>query len=292
MEERIAPLKLWTFYSRHNARKWLGQWTQWTPETRKVFDSFKSIRNIQLAEDMTKIKHQNTFIYENGTEKSEGPMNGPWEYQRDRDCDEEGLCHPSTRLKAKKARAFFLENGGGTWTVMEATRGDVFFQELFFPNNVLRLSTGVMYDKDGKHVRLSAIREDSRCRPSLYWSEDNQIKDAFSYPMEGTFKGTEMVLTSDLRQMIREDCELDMEYWVQEPRRLQDSNALYYLPDNIAVSCPLQLYENSTNEQFHISTFCLYDVDKDNPEIRVQTVFYEKGKFTNFKQGIYHKTSQ
>ncbi|XP_031558884.1 uncharacterized protein LOC116295251 [Actinia tenebrosa] len=293
MEVKMAPTKMWTNYSLHNARKWLGRWTRWNPVTREVNESFKSIRHIELVEDMTKMKHQNTFIYDDDREPlTEGPMNGPWEYQRDRDCDEEGLCHPSTRLNSKKARAFFLENGGGAWTVMEPTLGDVFFQENFFPNNDIRFSTGMLYGKDGKALRLTAIREDSRCRPSLYWSEDNQIKDSFSAPVQGTFIGTEQILTANLRQTVREGCEWDKEYWLQETRLLQDGNTLFYLPDNVALSCPLQLYEDSTNRQFHISTFCLYDVNKDNPEIRVQTVFYEKGRFSCFKQGIYRKASQ
>jgi hypothetical protein len=289
MEEKVEPTKLWINYALHNARKWLGFWTKWNPATCEVFECFDSIRDIQLSEDKTKMKHQNTFMYKDGRVLNEGPMNGPWEYKIDRDCDEEGLCHPSTRFQAKKARAFFFENGGGVWTVMEPSLGDVFFQEMFFPKADIRLSTGVSFDKDGKVMRLAAIREDSRCRPSLYWSPDTKISEAFNAPVQGKFIGTERILTAGLKQTVKTDCEWDRNYWLTETRRKEEGNTVLYLPDNIALSYPLQLHQTTTSQHFHISTFCFYDDDKEKVEIREQAVHYENGRFSYIKQGIYHK---
>ncbi|KAK3749546.1 hypothetical protein QZH41_007281 [Actinostola sp. cb2023] len=253
--------------------------------TGEVLESFDSIRHIRLLDD-TRMQHHNTFIYSDGRIVDRGPMNGPWVYIRDRDCDEEGLCHPSSRTSGINARAFFFDNGGGVWTIMEAKEGASFFNETFFPCDVKRFSTGMLFDREGKAARISFIREDVRPGPSLYWSRDTVFKDGFD--LTGEFSGTERILSVSLQQTVKTGCHWNRDYWLREKRLEEEGNTVIYLPDTIMMSFPVNIY---SSQAFHISTCCCY-TEGEEKEIREQTVFYVNGKFSYFKQGIYYPETE
>lgn len=209
-------------------------------------------------------------------------MNGPWEYLKDRDCDEQGLIHPSSRKVGNDARAFFLANGGGAWTIMEVKPNAVFFLEVFFPDVFKRFSTGIQYDREGKAARLTFIREDNRCRPSSYWSDNMELRDSFE--RKGNFVGKETTLTSSLLQSYKDDCSWNQDYWLIESRAQAEGNAVIYLPDDVMVSFPVRV---SPTHSFHVSTSCHYTEGEQN-EVREETIYFENGQFSFFKQGIYY----
>lgn len=277
---QITPGQIWTNYTTHNCRKWLGWWVQYNPTTREVIKSFDSIRHIQLVDDST-MRHQNTFIYEDGSSVNEGRMNGPWEYLKDRDCDERGLIHPSSRKIGNDARAFFLANGGGAWTIMEVKQNKVFFLEIFFPDQYKRFSTGINYDAEGKAARISLIREDNRTTPSVYWSKGNDFRNKIE--PEGKFVGSQITLTSGLQQSTETGCQWNRNYWLKEKRAQEEGNTVLYLPDNIMASFPVEI---DPGHSFHVSIFCHY-TEGDQNEIRQETIYFEHGNFAYFKQGIY-----
>ncbi|XP_020908505.1 uncharacterized protein LOC110246499 [Exaiptasia diaphana] len=278
-ENKITPAQLWTNYTTYNCRKWLGFWTKWNPHTGEVLDSFDSIRHIQLIDD-SRMKHQNTFIYKDGSSKNTGPMNGPWEYLKDRDCDEHGMIHPSSRKIGNDARAFFVQNGGGTWTIMRVKEKKIFFFELFFPDHFKRFSNGVQYDAEGNAARLTLIREDNRSRPSLYWSKEIDFRKDFD--TKGEFYGTEITLSANLIQLTKTNCHWNREYWEKQHR--SDANkSVVYLPDKVMTSFPARVHPSLS---FHVKVFCHY-TEGDQNEVREETIYFENGAFSHFKQGIY-----
>ncbi|EDO46732.1 predicted protein [Nematostella vectensis] len=282
MDTQFTPSQLWENYTKHNARKWLGTWAMWDPNTRSLLQMYDSIRHIALSENGTKIWHQNTSIFQDGRVVDTGPRNGPWEYTRDLNCDEMGLIHPG---RADGARAVFFNNGGGAWTVLEPRLGSAAFVEIFFPHGDIRFSSGVAYRESGDLFRMTLIREDVRSRSSEYWSSDIDVKKVTREILpSGDFKGEERTLSAELHTNEQVDCAWGADYWLGSS---EAENEVFALPDNIFLSCPLKLFEDNSTE-FHISYLAFFK-DRKPFELWEQTVYFQEGRFSHIKQGIYRR---
>lgn len=207
----------WKNFTTNHLRDWHGIWTRYSPEG-EVTESFQSLRSFRSNPEETEIVQKNHYAYSDGrrVEKS-------WEYNQLSNSLSNGVFHP----EIESMRGIFFESGHAALVSTKLKTDSYFALELFFKDQELRHSVGIVYDEAGRLFRTANIREDSTGFPSQYWSnETHQLPER---DFSGNWQGTAITMTPDLKISQPVATEL---HWVGEGHKT------FFLPDGVSISCP------------------------------------------------------
>ncbi|MEL4894785.1 DUF3598 family protein [Crocosphaera sp. Alani8] len=215
----------WKNFTDQHLFDWYGVWTRYTP-TGDVQESFRSLRRFQGNAEQTEIHQLNRYIYaeDNCQEKT-------WNYSLSEHSLADGMFHPQSELM----RGYFFPSGHATWTVTQLLPGEFFAVELFFRNQHIRHSVGIVYDDQGNLMRVANIREDSTGYPSSFWS--TEIEQLSSSNLPNNLQGVSMLINSDLE--------------ISDPVTTQftwniKGHKIFYLPDGVSISCPENITQGTS----------------------------------------------
>ena len=210
----------WKNFTDSHLHDWHGIWTRYTPQG-DVKESFQSARLFESNPELTQIHQTNRYIYDSDNIKEES-----WSYNQQENSLDDGLFHPSRST----LRGFFLKSGHAVWLATQLQEGSYFGAELFFRNEDLRHSVGIVYDEQGNLFRTANIREDLRGFPSQYWSTDIELLPERN--LNGNWQGTSTTMTPDLNISTPVTTSLN---WGWEAHKT------FYLPDGVSISCPQKI---------------------------------------------------
>lgn len=207
----------WKNFTANHLYDWHGIWTRYSPQ-REVTESFRSLRSFQSNPQQTEIAHTNRYMYTDGTIKEES-----WEYNLESNSLLDGVFHPGNQWM----RGLFFESGHAAWVTMQLKIDSFFAVELFFKDEELRHSVGIVYDQQGALFRTANIREDATGFPSKHWSKE--IEQVSQRNLSGNWQGTSVTITPDLK--------------ISEPVPTQlhsswEGQNTFFLPDGVSISCP------------------------------------------------------
>lgn len=210
----------WKNFTDSHLYDWYGIWTRYTPQG-NVKESFQSVRLFKSNPELTEIHQTNRYIYDSDNIKEES-----WSYNQQDNSLDDGMFHPSRST----IRGFFLKSGHAVWLSTQLQEGSYLGAELFFRNENLRHSVGIVYDELGNLFHTANIREDLRGFPSQYWSTD--IEQLPERNLNGNWQGTSMTMTSDLNISTPVSTSLKWEW---------KGHKTFYLPDGVSISCPQKI---------------------------------------------------
>ena len=210
----------WRNFTANHLRDWHGIWTRYTPHG-DVKESFQSARLFKSNPELTEIHQTNRYIYDSDNIKEES-----WSYNQQDNSLADGMFHPSRSTM----RGFFFKSGHAVWLSTQLQEGSYLGAELFFRNEDLRHSVGIVYDQQGNLFRTANIREDARGFPSQFWSKE--IEQVSDRNLSSNWQGTSVTITPDLK--------------ISEPVPTQlhwgwKGHKTFYLPDGVSISCPDQV---------------------------------------------------
>ncbi len=214
----------WKNFTAKHLHDWHGIWTRYTPQG-DVKESFQSARLFKSNPELTEIHQTNRYIYDSDNIKEES-----WSYNQQENSLADGMFHPSRSTM----RGFFLKSGHAVWLSTQLTEGSYWGTELFFRNEDLRHSVGIVYDGQGNLFRTANIREDSRGFPSQYWSKE--IEQVSERNLSGNWQGISMTMSPDLKISESVLTQLD---WGWEGHKT------FFLPDGVSISCPDKVSVNT-----------------------------------------------
>ena len=268
---------MWTSFS-SNVSEWSGLWTIWDAHTKKVKDVYSGVRSLKaLNDEKTIIQQTNTYYHQNGTTRK----SDAWEIRKE-NCDENGICHPAR----PDMRAILHDNRNGAWVSKEIPEGKALFNEIFIQGNCkVRCSVGIFYDASKQLVWFSGIREHKTNSGKDFWSSNTELQKGLQLPNpEGNFVGVEKTLTSKLDLSVATDCRWDERFWLQPDENRSD--LLFYLPDNICLSCPRELCDRG-----FVLRSCVVFTLEEETEIQELTATYVDGRFVSVRQGLYRPSN-
>ncbi len=207
----------WKNFTANHLQDWHGIWTRYTPQG-EVKESFQSLRSFQRNPELTEIHQTNRYIYDSDNIKEQS-----WSYNQQENSLADGMFHPSRSTM----RGFFLKSGHAVWLSTQLPEGSYFGTELFFRNEDLRHSVGIVYDEQGNLFRTANIREDARGFPSKFWSKE--IEQVSERNLSGNWEGNSVTMTPDLKISQPVPTQL---HWGWEGYNT------FFLPDGVAIICP------------------------------------------------------
>ena len=130
---------------------------------------FRPLDNEGTGCEMQVVYH---YEDERGTVR-DGPMCGPWKITAAQSASD-GLQHPAS----PEMTTLLLEGGPSAWCSKQTGEGLPCAAELFLHHGEhLRLSVGVIHNKEGELIQASLIREDARGPwPSADWSSSTEAE--------------------------------------------------------------------------------------------------------------------
>jgi len=268
---------LWPYFK--ESIKWHSDWTRWNSfdDDLSVKEHFKAYRHFTAHDDHYTM-HRNTYFYEDkrGT-VDEGPLSGPWKIDKHdpKASDPYGAIHAAADIM----RTITAPDRSGAWLMKELPHGDNRFPgsgfELFLGDGEnIRFSIGIIYDAAGQLTTVAAIREDSRDF-GLFWSphdsqplrkykhggdddDDEQLTTLLTnfWPTTTTsanssatsFKVTVPGPVQTITEGVGIDS-IDLESLKIHPKKLQEHDVVFEMPDGIVVICPSQLPEEESESK-------------------------------------------
>ncbi|MBW4681901.1 MAG: DUF3598 family protein [Microcoleus vaginatus WJT46-NPBG5] len=231
-------LKNWENFCKYQASSWHGTWIAYSPqlETIKVVNVITSLK---LNPENTEIHHVNYYSYADGTTEEK-------EYGR---------------YTKDSLRSLFLENTF-SWGIKKLEVGSKLFMEIGFRHENQRTRLVTEYDERHALQRITVIREQLSVPPSepAQPSVEN---------LSGVWQGNSVSMMSDLQ--VSEAIPIQ---W-QGFDSLGEQNQVFFFPDGISLSCPLQL---EIGEAFAIAGGWLLNSTEHQRVIRQ---FDQQGNFTS-----------
>lgn len=231
-------LKNWENLCKFQAGSWHGTWTAYSPklEVLKIVDV---ITGLELNPEKTELRHINYYSYADETKEKK-------EYGR---------------YTKDNLRTLFFENTF-SWGIQKLEVGLKLFMEIGFRYENQRTRFVTEYDESHALQRMTVIREQLSVPPS-------EPAQPTVEKLSGFWQGNSVQMTSDLQVS-----EASPIQW-QGFESLGEQNQVFFFPDGISVSCPLQL---EVGKAFAIAVGWLLNSSQHQRVIRQ---FDEQGTFTS-----------
>lgn len=212
----------WRYFWANHLGTWDGRWTRYAANG-EVVETFRITRDFQRVSSDHQIKQVNKYLYVDGltAEKT-------WSFNSAVHSQADGFAHPASI----SMRGLAFKEGAAAWLMPRLHESGVVSLELFLVDGQVRTSLGVVYGSDRKLHRTFNIREDQRGYPGSHWSED--VYQVTPWRMEGKWQGIIEIIRPDLSRTAQEALGI---IWPAS----SGSNKEYHFPDQIVLSCPLEL---------------------------------------------------
>ncbi|MBD2039858.1 DUF3598 family protein [Microcoleus sp. FACHB-672] len=232
-------LKNWENCCKFQADIWHGTWTTYSPSL-EILKVVNVITSLELNSEQTEIHHVNYNSYADGTKEEQ-------DYGR--------------YTKDNCLSSLFLENTF-SWGGQQLEAGSGLFMQIGFRHENQRTRFVTQYDESYALQTMKVIREQLSVPPSepAQPSVEN---------LSGVWQGNSVSMTPDLQ--VSEAIAIQ---W-QGFDSLGEQNRVFFFPDGISLSCPLQL---AIGEAFTIAVGWLLNSTQHQRVIRQ---FDDQGNFTS-----------
>ncbi|WP_013322736.1 DUF3598 family protein [Gloeothece verrucosa] len=215
----------WNNFIANHLSNWHGIWTRYSPQG-EITESFQSLRGFCANPEQNEITQTNRYQYADGK-----ILEKTWKFDQQSNNLSDGLFHPDNELM----RGIFFSSGPAAWITTQLALDSYLAVELFFKQEKLRHSVGIIYDKQGNLFRTANIREDATGFPSQYWS--TQLEQLPQRSDSGNWQGTSVTMTRDLNISDPIPTGGPNEFRTELHWGWKD-HQVFFLPDGVSISCP------------------------------------------------------
>ena len=159
---------------------------------------------------------------------------------------------------------------------------------MFLCREEFRCSVIVAYNESKQLLTVGTIREKKLNTQAEMWSPSVALQNGLVLShLDEDFIGVEKTFDKNLQLSVVSECKWNKEFWLNSSQDNDaESNTLFFLPDNICLSAPSELSNNS----FSLRSCVLFPLGEEN-ELQELTVTYVEGRLHSVRQGLYHSRS-